>query len=57
MVWPHAKGTVRGESLTPLTPTAPEAAQRDEALYRVLALIDALRISRPSARAGLSCRW
>ena len=47
VVWAYAKGSVRGESLTPLAPTAPEAAQRDEALYRVLALVDALRIGRP----------
>lgn len=47
IVWPYAKGTVRGESLEPLAPTAPEAVQRDDVLYRVLALIDALRIGRP----------
>lgn len=47
VVWPYSKGAVRGESLTPLAPSAPEAAQRDERLYHVLALIDALRIGRP----------
>jgi hypothetical protein len=47
VVWPYAKGGARGESLAPLAPSAPEVAQRDEALYRVLALVDALRIGRP----------
>jgi hypothetical protein len=47
VVWPDPKGTVRGESLTPLAPSAPQAALRDERLYHVLALVDALRIGRP----------
>jgi hypothetical protein len=47
IVWPYAKGGARGESLVPLAPTAPEVAQRDAALYGVLALVDALRIGRP----------
>jgi hypothetical protein len=47
VVWPDAKGSMRGESLTPLAPTAAAAAQRDATLYHVLALIDALRIRRP----------
>ncbi len=47
VVWPFSQGTVRGESLTPLAPSAPLAAQKDAALYRVLALIDALRIGHP----------
>lgn len=50
VVWPFAKGTVRGESLTPLAPSAPLAAQGDAALYQVLALVDALRIGRPRER-------
>ena len=47
LVWPDPKGTVRGESLPPLAPSAVQAALRDEPLYHVLALIDALRIGRP----------
>jgi len=47
VVWPFAQGSVRGESLTPLAPSAPLAAQKDPALYRVLALVDALRIGQP----------
>ncbi len=47
VVWPYAKGSVRGESIIPLASTAPQAVERDEALYRALALVDALRIGRP----------
>lgn len=47
VVWPDPKGTARGESLVPLAPSAPQAVLRDERLYHVLALIDALRIGRP----------
>lgn len=46
VVWPYVNGSTRGESVKPLAPTAPEAALRDESLYHVLALIDALRIGR-----------
>lgn len=42
-VWPSAKGTVRGLSLAPLYPAVPEAALRDEKLYAVLSLFDAIR--------------
>lgn len=42
-VWPHKDGTVRGETLHPLCPSAPEAAMRNPALYELLALFDALR--------------
>ena len=42
-VWPHAKGTVRGIGLAPLYPSVPDAALRDEKLYSVLTLFDALR--------------
>ncbi len=42
-VWPHPNGPVRGMSLAPLYPSAPEAAMRDEKLYAMLALFDAIR--------------
>jgi predicted XRE-type DNA-binding protein len=45
-VWPYAKGTARGHSITPLYPSAPEAALKDEKLYELLALADALRVGR-----------
>lgn len=47
VVWPHPKGTLRAESLEPLAPSAVDAALEDPALYRVLALVDGLRIGRP----------
>src|SRR5262249_53900675 len=42
-VWPHKDGTIRGVALMPLYPTVPDAALRDEKLYALLALFDALR--------------
>lgn len=44
VVWPDAEGDTRGEGVAPLYKTAPRAARADEKLYRLLALIDALRI-------------
>lgn len=46
VVWPHASGQIRGESVLPLSETAPEAARRDPALYRLLALVDAVRLGQ-----------
>jgi hypothetical protein len=45
-VWPYSKGTVRGQSIVPLYPSVPEAALKDEKLYELLALADALRVGR-----------
>jgi DNA-binding transcriptional MocR family regulator len=49
-VWPDAEGDVRGVTLEPLHKAAPKAAQRDPALYELLALIDALRDGRVRER-------
>jgi hypothetical protein len=49
-VWPHAQGQVRGQGITPLYSTVPEAALEDEALYELLALTDALRVGRARER-------
>lgn len=43
LVWPHVRGTVRGPSLCPLYPHAPEASQKDGLLYDALTMIDAIR--------------
>lgn len=43
-VWPHAEGSQRGPSITPLFKSVPEAALKDERLYEFLALIDAIRL-------------
>ena len=45
-VWPDEQGEVRGQAITPLYPTVPEAARRDPKLYELLALLDALRVGR-----------
>lgn len=46
LVWPYAKGTVRGGSILPLYPGAIGAAQSDETLYHVLTLLDVMRIGK-----------
>ena len=51
-VWPHATGNVRGQSIEPLYPNAPDAALADPNLHELLALIDALRIGRARERAA-----
>ncbi len=49
-VWPHGKGTVRGHGIQPLYPSVPEAAMKDDKLYELLALADALRVGRARER-------
>ncbi len=49
-VWPHADGPVRGSALLPLYPKLPLAAVKDQALYELLALFDALRIGQARER-------
>ena len=43
-VWPHAEGSRRGLSIAPLFKSVPEAALKDERLYELLALVDAIRL-------------
>ena len=49
-VWPSAKGSIRGLSLAPLYPSVPEAALRDEKLYALLSLFDAIRSGQARER-------
>jgi hypothetical protein len=49
-VWPDPRGSVRGESFSPLYRSAPEAARNDERLYELLALVDAVRAGRSRER-------
>ena len=49
-VWPHPKGAARGVSLAPLYPSVPAAALKDEKLYAILALFDALRSGQARER-------
>lgn len=51
IVWPSANGEVRGHALVPLCASAPDLAQRNEALYRWLTLVDALRVGRARDRS------
>lgn len=50
-VWPDKDGQVRGETLYPLYPTAPQAARANPALHELLALFDAIRAGSPRERA------
>ena len=42
-VWAHPEGSVKGIALEPLYRSVPEAAMKDEELYKLLALADMLR--------------
>jgi DNA-binding Lrp family transcriptional regulator len=44
LVWPSRLGDGRGIGIAPLVPAAVELPARDPKLYRLLALVDALRI-------------
>ncbi len=50
LVWPYAKGTVRGIALAPLHKRVPEAALHDPRLYEFLTLVDAMREGRARER-------
>ena len=50
-VWATPEGTVRGWAVAPLYRSAPFAAEKDPALYELLALVDALRIGQTRERA------
>jgi hypothetical protein len=45
-VWPFVKGTVRGQEFNPLYKSVPMAASRDNSLYELLTLVDAIRDGR-----------
>jgi len=45
-VWPYARGAVRGYAFHPLHKSVPLAAEKDERLYELLALVDAIRGGR-----------
>ena len=49
-VWPYKKGTVRGQAVTPLYATIPEAVERDNDLYRLMVIADTLRMGRVRER-------
>lgn len=45
-VWPFAQGNLRGQSIEPLHPSVPNACLKDNVLYKLLALTDALRVGK-----------
>ena len=49
-VWPFAEGNVRGFEFAPLYRSVPQAAVKDEALYELLALVDAVRDGKARER-------
>lgn len=49
-VWPWEHGTIRGLALEPLYRTVPEAASKDESLYRALVITDGMRDPSPRVR-------
>jgi hypothetical protein len=49
-VWPTPNGSVRGQAFSPLYSLVPGAAARDDRLYELLALVDALRGGRARER-------
>jgi hypothetical protein len=48
--WPSPDGTVRGQELEPIYKTAPQAALADPNLYKLLALVDSMRIGNTRER-------
>ena len=49
-VWPYADGTSRGHSLIPLFPGAPALSGRNQPLYELLTIIDAIRVGTTRVR-------
>lgn len=45
-VWEDAHGSDMGQAVEPLFKSVPQAARRDETLYAMLALVDAIRLGR-----------
>ncbi|RBP51332.1 hypothetical protein [Arenicella xantha] len=50
-VWPYASGTVKGQAVTPLYKSVPEAIQNDPLLHELLALVDAIRLGSSREKA------
>ncbi len=50
VVWPSAEGHSRGMALVPLCSSAPSMVVKNPPLYRLLTLVDALRVGRARER-------
>ena len=51
-MWPEARGSVRGTSLTPLYPKATALPEREPEVYNALTLVDALRVGQARERTA-----
>ena len=51
-VWPEARGSARGMSLTPLYPKATALPEREPEVYNALTLVDALRVGQARERTA-----
>lgn len=51
IVWPMANGAAFGPAISPLLPNVAELPRRHPALYRLLTLVDAVRIGRTRERS------
>ena len=49
-VWPDKNGQIRGEAFSPIYKLAPQAAQKDQELYELLVIVDAIRGGRARER-------
>ena len=49
-VWPDPEGNTRGHEFSPLYKSVPKAVKKDNALYELLAIVDAIRDGRARER-------
>ncbi len=49
-VWPDAHGDTKGQAVAPLFKSVTYAIQKDDELYALLALVDAIRLGQPRER-------
>jgi len=49
-VWPSVDGTAKGQKVEPLFGCVPSAAIKDDVLYQLLVIVDALRLGRVRER-------
>lgn len=50
-VWPDPNGSTQGVAVRPLYASVPHAAEKDDRLYSLLALVDVFRLGRARERA------
>lgn len=50
LAWPSGQGTVRAQSLDPIHPSAPHAALANPRMYRLLSLLDGIRVGKNRMR-------